>query len=67
MNKNFFTAIKNLKNDGCECVSELLLNYNVLMQDDQASSYSNYHQHMSEPHVIEFDESHSHNSVGSDR
>ena len=34
LNKNFFVAIKNLKYDPSECVSELLINYNVLTAED---------------------------------
>lgn len=61
INHQFSVAIKNLKNDPSECVSELLVNYNVLTAED-ADGLSNFEmpRHKaggsdSEPQVEDFD------------
>lgn len=41
INFNFYVAIKNLKNDPSDCVSELLINYNVITAED-ADGLSNF-------------------------
>lgn len=41
INHHFYVAIKNLKNDPSDCVSELLVNFNVITAQD-VDGLSNY-------------------------